>query len=119
MNQLYKRKLTFATPRSDLSLSHNSEATIVEEDSDQVAKSSIQDTKFVNNRLNSIATDTNSQEEKVANLGTALSKAPLPLAITPKSESMEKENISEEITTQRITLPLLTTSITSHRLVIV
>lgn len=108
--QLYKRKLTIATPRSDTVALQNVDSTSMDEDSDQVAKSSIQDTKVVNNRLNNIVTDTSSQEENVVNAVKALSKAPLPLQATPKAENFDKEPISEEQTTQRIVLPLLTTS---------
>lgn len=106
---MFKRKLTFATPRSETSVALNAEASIVDEDSDQIAKSSIQDTKFVNNRLNNVVIDTNSQEENVVNVVKALSTAPLPL-MTPTHENLDKEQVHTDETTQRISLPLITTS---------
>ncbi|KAL5275103.1 Cht6 family protein [Megaselia abdita] len=109
LNQIYKRKLIFAIPRSDSSVTHHIDTPGGDEDTDQIAKSSIQDTKFVNNRLNNIVIDTNSQEENLVNVVKALSKAPLPLTVTPKNESLEKEPVIQDETTQRISLPLLTT----------
>lgn len=105
---MFKRKLAFARPNSETSASHN--IAFGDEDTDQIAKSSIQDTKIVNNRLNNVVVDTSSQEENLVNVVKALSKAPLPSTVTAKVESIDKQPVIQDETTQRISLPLLTTS---------
>lgn len=100
MSQLDKKKIA---THIDTSLG--------EEDTDQIAKSSIQDTKFVNNRLDSVVINTSSQEENVVNVVKALSNAPLPI-----TDSLDKEAIIQEETTQRISLPFLTTSTINNNL---